>query len=95
MRDADFKFRLYIAGDTENSREAVAALHAICDEHLDDRHQIEIIDVFHEPKRALADGVLMTPTLVKLSPAPVRRVIGTLAATEVVLRTLGLESQVR
>jgi circadian clock protein KaiB len=95
MRDTAFRFRLYIAGDTENSREAVAALNAICNEHLEDRHEIEVVDVFHEPRRALADGVLMTPTLVRLSPAPLRRVVGTLEASAVVLRTLGLESPAR
>jgi circadian clock protein KaiB len=92
MPHTAFKFRLYVAGDTENSREAIAALNAICGEHLEDRHEIEVIDVFHEPRRALSDGILMTPTLVKLTPAPVRRVVGTLQATELVLRTLGLRS---
>lgn len=95
MGDFDFKFRLYIAGDTQNSREAIAALNAICDEHLQDRHEIEVDDVFREPRRALSDGILTTPTLVKLAPAPVRRVVGTLEPSALVLRTLGLESRLR
>ena len=86
-----FKFRLYVAGDTQNSAQAVANLTALCRARLPDRHHIEVVDVFREPKRALADGILMTPTLVKLSPSPVRRIIGTLSQTQPVLLALGLE----
>ena len=85
------KFRLYIAGDAQNSAQAIANLTAICRAHLPDRHEIELVDVFLEPKRALADGILMTPTLIKLSPAPVRRIVGTLSQRTPVLHALGLE----
>jgi circadian clock protein KaiB len=87
-----FKFRLYVAGDAQNSAQAVANLNALCGEHLPDRHEIEIVDVFREPKRALAEGIFMTPTLVKLAPSPVRRIVGTLSQTEPVLQALGLET---
>ena len=92
-RRALFKFRLYIAGDAHNSVQAVANLTVLCRTHLLDRHDIEIVDVFREPKRALADGILMTPTLVKLasSPAP-RRIVGTLSQTQPLLHALGLET---
>lgn len=88
----NFKLRLYIASDTQNSAQAVANLTALCREHLPDRHEIEIVDVFREPKRALADGIFMTPTLVKLAPAPARRIVGTLSQTEPILQALGLET---
>jgi circadian clock protein KaiB len=91
-RRALFKFRLYVAGDTQNSAQAVANLTALCRAHLPDRHEIEVVDVFREPKRALADGIFMTPTLVKLAPSPVRSIIGTLSRTELVLQALGLET---
>ena len=87
-----FKFRLYVAGGTQNSAQAVANLNAICRAHLPDRHDIEVVDVLREPKRALADGILMTPTLVRLAPTPVERIIGTLSQTQTVLRALGLET---
>ena len=90
-RRVPFKFRLYVAGDAVNSTQALANLAALCREHLPDRHEIEVIDVFREPKRALADGIIMTPTLVKLAPSPVQRIIGTLKQTETVLQALGLE----
>ena len=86
-----FKFRLYVAGDAQNSAQAVANLTLLCRTHLAGQHEIEVVDVFREPKRALADGILMTPTLVKLEPSPSRRVVGTLSQTSVLLQALGLE----
>jgi len=86
-----FSFRLYIAGDTLNSGQAVANLRAICDRCLPGRHKIELVDVFKEPDRALEDRVFMTPTLLKLAPNPVERIVGTLNQTSLVLHAMGLE----
>ena len=86
-----FKFRLYVAGDAQNSVDAIANLTTICRKYLPGRHDIEIMDVFLEPARALTDGIFMTPTLVKLAPAPPRRIIGNLSRTSLVLQALGLE----
>jgi circadian clock protein KaiB len=86
-----FSFRLYVAADALNSVQAIANLTRFCREHLEDRHAIEIVDVFREPRRALADGVLMTPTLIKLSPAPVKRIVGTLSQAATVAQALGLQ----
>ena len=90
-RHSLFKFRLYTAGDSQNSALAIANLKALCHAHLEGRHEIEVVDVFREPKRALADGIFMTPSLIKLEPAPVRRIIGTLSQIAPVLQALGLE----
>jgi circadian clock protein KaiB len=87
-----FKFRLYVADHTPNSTLAMANLTAMCRTYLPNRHEIEIIDVFRRPERALADGIFMTPTLVKLGPFPVRRVVGTLTEPQVALQALGLEA---
>lgn len=85
-----FKFRLYIAGDGPNSTQAIANLQAICREHLAGRHEIEIVDVLRNQKQALTDGVMLTPLLVKLSPEPVRKIIGNLSQRETVVQTLGI-----
>jgi circadian clock protein KaiB len=85
-----FRFRLYIAGGVPNSAQAVANLTALCRAHLPGRHQIEVVDVFREPGRALADHILMTPTLIALAPPPARRIVGTLSQTQPVLEALGL-----
>ena len=93
-RTSTFKFRLYVAGDTQNSTQARANLTAICRDHLPGQHEIEIVDVLKEPKRALAEGIFMTPTLVKLGPAPAQKLVGTLSRTETVLLALGLGQKV-
>jgi len=92
-KPAHFKFRLYVAGDGPNSAQAVANLEALCREHLPERHEIEVVDVLREPRRALADLVMLTPLLVKLSPAPIRKITGTLSRREPVLQALGLPTQ--
>ena len=92
-RPIAFKFQLYVADETQNSVQAIANLRALCRSYLRDQYEIEIVDVFREPKRALAEGVFMTPTLIKLSPPPVRRIVGALTHTQVVLQALGLETE--
>jgi len=93
-RPVMFKFRLYVAGDALNSAQALANLNALCRAYLPGRHEIEIVDVFKEPKRALIDGILMTPTLLKFAPSPVRMIVGTLSQTQTVLQALGLKALV-
>jgi circadian clock protein KaiB len=92
MNPPQFKFRLYVAGDGPNSTQAIANLHALCQEHLPGRHEIEVVDVLREQPRALADGVMLTPLLVKLSPAPIRKIVGTLSQRDPVLHALGLHA---
>ena len=87
-----FMFQLFIAENAANSVKAVANLRAICKAHLPDRHQIEVVDVFAQPKRALTEKIFMTPTLIILQPGAPRRLVGNLSETATVLETLGLES---
>lgn len=87
-----YKFRLYVADDALNSAQARANLVALCKTHLAGRYEIELVDVFKQPKRALADSIFMTPTLIRLAPLPQRRVVGTLAQADKVLRALDLEA---
>ena len=68
-----------------------ANLRALCRAHLPERHEIEIIDVIRDKKRALADGIVTTPMLVRPHPLPERRIVGTLCQTDKVLQALGLQ----
>jgi circadian clock protein KaiB len=92
-RQRVYKLRLYVADHTQNSVQAEANLTAFCGEYLPGSHHIEVVDVLREPKRALADGIFMTPTLVVLAPAPIRRIVGTLNQTLTILQTLKLDAQ--
>ena len=88
------KMCLYIANNAPNSVQAVANLEAICKEHLKDNFKLEIIDVLEFPLRALADGILVTPSLAKLSPTPAAKIIGNLSDKSKVLLALGLTGKV-
>lgn len=85
--------RLFIAGSAPNSALAIANLEAICKRYLDGNYQLEIVDVFEQPQRALAEGVLVTPSFTKLSPGPEARVIGNLSDSKVVLAAIGLKEK--
>lgn len=86
--------RLYIAGNAPNSVQAIANLEAICREHLVGIHKLEIVDILEHPQRAMADGVLVTPSLAKLSPQPTASVVGNLSDTNKVLLALGLTGKI-
>lgn len=90
MNPDTFTFRLYIAGDAPNSLQAMANLTRLCQTYLPDRHTIEIVDVLLDPKRALTESILLTPTLVTENPYPGHRIVGTLSNTEPILQILGL-----
>lgn len=82
------RLRLYVAGVAPNSLRAIANTKAICALHFVD-HVLEIVDLMIEPDRALADRVIVTPTLIKLSPAPELRLIGDLSDAVKLLAALG------
>lgn len=83
--------RLYVAGQSPKSLQAVSNLTRLCDEYLPGRHEIEILDLVEEPGLARSDDILAIPTLVRRLPAPLRKIIGDLSDTERVLVGLRLE----
>ena len=85
------RLRLYVAGGAPNSVRAIANLAAICKEHLESAFKLEIIDVLKSPLRALADGILVTPHLAKLSPSPAAKIVGNLSDRASVLVALGID----
>lgn len=82
------RLRLYVAGSAPNSLRAIANMKAICDQHFAESHEIEIVDLLQDPRRGLADGIVVTPTLVRVLPLPTQRLIGTLNDTRQVIDTL-------
>lgn len=85
----NYILKLYITGTTPNSERALANLHRLCEEELDERYEVVVIDVLENPQLAEDDRILATPTLIKSLPPPMRRVIGDLSDNEKVL--LGLD----
>lgn len=86
-----FVFKLFITGQTPKSQRASANLHQICERELGSRYELTIIDILEQPQLAEDERILATPTLIKLHPKPVRRLIGDLSNAEVVLHELELE----
>lgn len=74
-----YVLRLYVTGFTPASRRALTNLKTVCEEHLQGRFELEVIDIFQKPALAKGEQILATPTLVKLLPAPVQRFIGDLS----------------
>jgi circadian clock protein KaiB len=93
MSETCYKFRLYVAGNSPNSVQAKVNLGAMCRKYLPGRYKIEVVDVFRHPDRALLDGIYMTPALMKLSPSPVRMIVGSLTGVDAMLNSLGLLPQ--
>ena len=82
--------KLYVNGQTRNSRKAVNNLQKICEDNLYGRYSIEIIDLLENPQLAKEDLIIAVPTLIKKLPASVRQIIGDLSNTEHVLIGLDL-----
>jgi len=85
-----WKLLLYVADKTSKSIAAFENLKQLCEEHLAGRYHIEVIDLVKNPKLAQGDQILAVPTVVRKLPAPMRKIIGTLADTERVLVGLDL-----
>ena len=82
--------RLYVAGQSPKSLRAVANLKRLCAERLDDRYEIEIVDLVQNPRLAAGDEIIAIPTLVRRLPEPMRKVIGDLSDSERVIVGLQL-----
>jgi circadian clock protein KaiB len=85
--------RLYIAGSSARSTRAVQNAKQICDEHLEGRYELEVIDIFQQPKLAKDDQILAVPTLIKKLPLPLRKFIGDLSDRDLVLVGLDVRAK--
>ena len=84
-----YVLRLYVTGMTPRSTEAFASIKALCEERLQGRYELEVIDIYQHPQLAIDEQIIAVPTLVKMLPAPLRRLVGDLSNEDRVL--LGLD----
>lgn len=94
MADEKFDLRLYVAGQTPKAVRAFANLRKICEEHLEGRYTIEVVDLLEDPQLGKGDQILALPTLVRRLPHPIKKIIGDLSNTERVLVGLDLRPRV-
>ena len=92
-RQAKYVLRLYVSGSTLKSGRAVENIKRICEEHLRNRYNLEVIDVYQQPDLARGDQIVAVPTLIKRRPLPLRRLIGDLSNNENVLLGLDLNKR--
>ena len=88
--DAKHVLRLYVTGSTQRSTRAIDNLRRVLESELPDSYDLEVVDVYEHPEAVAEHQILAAPTLIKLMPEPVRRIIGDLSDTERVLRGLDL-----
>ena len=86
-----YLLRLYIAGQTPNSITAIANLKKICEDKLQGKYRIEVVDLLEKPQLAKGDQIIAIPTLVRRLPPPVKKIIGNLSKTESVIVGLDLQ----
>jgi circadian clock protein KaiB len=87
-----YTLRLYITGTTTRSTLAITNLRKVCEEYLEGRYELEVIDLYKKPALAKGDQIIAAPTLIKKLPLPFRRIIGDMSDKEKVL--LGLDVRV-
>jgi circadian clock protein KaiB len=90
IEEQTWELRLYIAGKTPKSVTALTNLRKYCEEHLQGKYKIEIIDLLVQPQLAEGDQIFAVPTLVRKVPVPIRKIIGDLSNEEKVLVGLNI-----
>jgi circadian clock protein KaiB len=90
-RERGLSLRLFVAGGSPDSAIAIANLKALFPKSDSSPVEIEIVDVQREPARAARDGIMVTPTLLKVSPSPRCRILGNLKNRDALLHVLGIE----
>jgi circadian clock protein KaiB len=85
-----YVLRLFITGTTPRSVRAIANLRRVCDEHLKGAYDLEVVDLYQDPEAAKKYQIIAAPTLVRILPLPLRKIIGDLANDEKVLAGLDL-----
>jgi len=91
--DQRYVLRLYVAGLTPRSQEAIRTVTGICEEHLAGCYELEVIDIYQHPVLAKGEQIIAAPTLIKKLPLPLRRLIGSMADKDKVLVGLDLRQK--
>ncbi|MBC7391299.1 MAG: circadian clock protein KaiB [Opitutaceae bacterium] len=86
-----YSLRLYITGMTPNCRKAVENIKTICEKYLLENYELEIIDMYQEPELTIEHQILASPTLVRLRPLPVKKLLGNLSDFDKVITVLNLK----
>ncbi len=90
-----YALRLYVAGITPRSEEAIRNITALCERHLAGRYDLEVVDIYQRPDLARSEQIIAAPTLIKTLPLPLRKLIGSMVQEEKVLVGLDITAKGR
>ncbi|MEI7556268.1 circadian clock KaiB family protein [Candidatus Chlorohelix sp.] len=85
-----YVLRLFVTGTTPKSAQAIQNIQKICEELLEGRYRLEVIDIYQQPEKAIEAQIVAVPTLIKQLPFPLRKIVGNLSDVERVITSLGL-----
>ena len=91
----DVALRLFVTGTSQRSARAIEAVQSMCQEYFVNGVHLDIIDVLEDPDQAESERIVATPTLIRQSPGPARRLIGDLVDSAHMIQLLGLKDQVQ
>lgn len=89
----EYDLRLFVAGMTPNSLKAIASIRKICEEHLQGRYALRVIDIYKQPDLAKREQIIAVPTLIKKFPLPLRKFIGDLSDSKMLLKGLNVRPE--
>ena len=89
----EYILELFISGVSARSQRALGNLQAVCERHLAGRYRIDVVDLYQSPGLARERQIIATPTLLKLRPAPFRRVFGDLSQIDKLLQALDIPGE--
>ena len=92
-RSGKYILRLYVAGATDRSRQALLRVRRLCETQLNGDYELEVVDIYQQPIIARDGQILATPTLVREFPRPMRRLIGNLSNTTGLFVGLDLDTK--
>jgi circadian clock protein KaiB len=90
-QDKKYLLKLYVAGATPRSTQAIINIKKICEEHLSGRYELEVVDIYQQPVLAKGEQIIAAPTLIKKLPPPLRRFIGSMADVQRIIVGLDLK----
>jgi circadian clock protein KaiB len=90
---AKYILRLYVTGMTPRSTRAITNVQTLCEQYLKGRYELDVVDIYQQPKLAKGEQIIATPTLIKKLPLPLRKLIGDMSDTERFLVGIDLKSK--
>jgi circadian clock protein KaiB len=88
-----YRLRLYVTGQTPRSASSLQNLKEVCDEYLAGRFELDVVDIYQQPELAREAQIIAAPTLIKMLPLPLRKLVGDLSNRKQVMMGLDIRDE--